>query len=92
MPKRGRPKTLEFTPTGRRKALIDWNDPPPDGWTIDDLMDLQINWNKYYGHMFRHPNQSINMLYLDGHVEPGHRSALHGGGPTFISIFPAVDP
>jgi RNA polymerase primary sigma factor len=37
MPKtaRGRPKTLEFTPTGRRKALIDWNDPSKQAHVLD---------------------------------------------------------
>jgi prepilin-type N-terminal cleavage/methylation domain-containing protein/prepilin-type processing-associated H-X9-DG protein len=65
---------------------------PVYAWGIDDLMELQTNWTRYYGHMFRHPNLSINMLYLDGHVEPSHHSALHGGGPTFISLYPAVNP
>ena len=32
---RGRPKTLEFTPTGRRKALIDWNDPSKQAHVLD---------------------------------------------------------
>src|SRR5882672_6690736 len=35
MPKRGRPKTLEFTPTRRRKALIDWNDPSRQAHVLD---------------------------------------------------------
>src|SRR5712691_4837375 len=37
MPKtaRGRSKTLEFTPTGRRKALIDWNDPSRQAHVLD---------------------------------------------------------
>jgi len=35
MPKRGRPKTLEFTPAGRRKALIDWNDPSRQAHVLD---------------------------------------------------------
>jgi len=35
MPKRGRPKTLEFTPTRRRKALIDWNDPSKQAHVLD---------------------------------------------------------
>jgi len=36
MPKRGRPKTLEFTPTTRRrKALIDWNDPSKQAHVLD---------------------------------------------------------
>ena len=36
MPKPGRPKkTLEFTPTKRRKALIDWNDPSKQAHVLD---------------------------------------------------------
>ena len=35
MAKRGRPKTLEFTPTRRRKALIDWNDPSKQAHVLD---------------------------------------------------------
>jgi RNA polymerase primary sigma factor len=35
MPKRGRPKTLEFTPARRRKALIDWNDPSRQAHVLD---------------------------------------------------------
>ena len=37
MPKaaRGRPKTLEFTPTRRRKALIDWSDPSKQAHVLD---------------------------------------------------------
>src|SRR5258705_10283133 len=37
MPKtaRGRPKTLEFTPTGRREALIEWNDPSKQAHVLD---------------------------------------------------------
>jgi RNA polymerase sigma factor (sigma-70 family) len=35
MPKRGRPQTLEFTPTKRRKALIDWNDPSKQAHVLD---------------------------------------------------------
>ena len=37
MPKapRGRPKTLEFTPTRGRKALIDWNDPSKQAHVLD---------------------------------------------------------
>src|SRR3954470_109279 len=35
MPKRGRPKTLEFTPTKGRKALIDWNDPSKQAHVLD---------------------------------------------------------
>src|SRR5438552_9682942 len=32
---RGRPKTLEFSPTKRRKALIDWNDPSNQAHVLD---------------------------------------------------------
>ena len=35
MAKRGRPKTLEFSPTKRRKALIDWNDPSRQAHVLD---------------------------------------------------------
>jgi RNA polymerase primary sigma factor len=36
MPKRGRPKTLEFAPTKRRnKALIDWSDPARQAHVLD---------------------------------------------------------
>src|SRR5262245_10890480 len=37
MPKapRGRPKTLEFAPTGRRKPLIDWSDPSKQAHVLD---------------------------------------------------------
>ena len=37
MPKapRGRPKTLEFSPTRRRKPLIDWNDPSKQVHVLD---------------------------------------------------------
>jgi RNA polymerase primary sigma factor len=37
MPKapRGRPKTLEFAPTRRRKALIDWSDPSKQAHVLD---------------------------------------------------------
>src|SRR5258705_6548404 len=35
MPKRGRTKTLEFTPARRRKALIDWNDPSRQAHVLD---------------------------------------------------------
>ena len=35
MPKRGRPKTLEFAPAKRRKALIDWNDPSRQAHVLD---------------------------------------------------------
>ena len=35
MPKRGRPKTLEFTPTKRRESLIDWNDPSKQAHVLD---------------------------------------------------------
>jgi len=36
MPKRGRPKTLEFSPTrGRNKTLIDWNDPSKQAHVLD---------------------------------------------------------
>jgi RNA polymerase sigma factor (sigma-70 family) len=35
MPKRGRPKTLEFTPGKRRKALIDWDDPSKQAHVLD---------------------------------------------------------
>jgi RNA polymerase primary sigma factor len=35
MPKRGRPKTLEFAPAKRRKALIDWNDPSKQAHVLD---------------------------------------------------------
>ena len=36
MPKPGHPKkTLEFTPTKRRKALIDWNDPSKQAHVLD---------------------------------------------------------
>src|SRR6185503_18269116 len=35
MPKRGRHKTLEFTPGRRRKPLIDWNDPSKQAHVLD---------------------------------------------------------
>jgi len=35
MPKRGRPKTLEFTPAKPRKPLIDWNDPSRQAHVLD---------------------------------------------------------
>src|SRR5690349_11850184 len=35
MAKRGRPKTLECSPTKRRKALIDWNDPSRQAHVLD---------------------------------------------------------
>jgi RNA polymerase primary sigma factor len=35
MAKRGRPKTLEFSPTKRSKALIDWNDPSRQAHVLD---------------------------------------------------------
>src|SRR6187455_2197831 len=35
MAKRGRPKTLEFSPTKRRKALIEWNDPTRQAHVLD---------------------------------------------------------
>ena len=38
MPKRGRPKTLEFAPTkgrGKNKALIDWTDPSKQAHVLD---------------------------------------------------------
>src|SRR2546421_6660082 len=35
MPKRGRPKTLEFSPARPRKPLIDWNDPSRQAHVLD---------------------------------------------------------
>src|SRR2546423_4073940 len=35
MPKRGRPKTLEFSPARPRKPLIDWDDPSKQAHVLD---------------------------------------------------------
>jgi prepilin-type processing-associated H-X9-DG protein/prepilin-type N-terminal cleavage/methylation domain-containing protein len=64
---------------------------PVFAWGINDPLELQTNWNIYYDHMFRHPNLTINMLYLDGHVGI-LRSVLHGGPPTYMPIFSGDGP
>jgi prepilin-type processing-associated H-X9-DG protein len=66
-------------------------DYPLFGWGLNTPSTVQANWDKYIAHMFRHPNLTANMLYLDGHVAP-LRSTLHGGPPTYVVIFEGDEP